>query len=70
MLKSLVGDQCDVRYIGTRIWKYDEEDDEYDPEDHEHEDHGYGDHEHGDHGHGDHDDEEDVEMFYHLITFK
>ena len=75
MLKSLVGDQCEMCYIGWRIWKYDEEDDEYDPEDHEHEDQGHGDHEHGDHGHGDHghgdhDDEEDVAMFYHLITFK
>lgn len=70
MLKSLVGDQSDVRYIGTRIWKYDEENDECDYEDFEYEDQGHGDHEHGDHGHGDHDDDEDVEMFYHLITFK
>lgn len=81
MLKSLVGDKSDVRYIGTRIWKYDETEFEEDDEEcghgdhghgeHGHEDHGHGDHGHGDHGHGDHEDEEEeTEMFYHLITFK
>ena len=36
-----------------------------------HGDHGHEDHGHEDHGHGDHgDDEEEVEMFYHVITFK
>ena len=80
MLKSLVGDKSDVRYVGTRMWKYDEDEFEEDEEeegghgdhgDHGHGDHGHGDHGHGDHGHGDHgDDEEEVEMFYHIITFK
>ena len=77
MLKSLVGDKSDVRYIGTRMWKYDEDEFEEDEEeegghgDHGHEDHVHGDHGHGDHGHGDHgDDEGEVEMFYHIITFK
>lgn len=53
-----------------RIWKYDEEDDEYDFEDYEYEDYGYGDFEYGDYGYGDYDDEEDVEMFYYFIIFK
>lgn len=83
MLKSLVGDKSDVRYIGTRMWKYEEDEFEeheeegehgdhghgdHGHEEHGHEDHGHGDHEHGDHEHGD--DEEEVEMFYHIITFK
>ena len=76
MLKSMVGDKSDVRYIGTRIWKYEESDFEEDEEEGEHGEHGHGDHGHGDQGHGDHDhgdhgdDEEEVEMFYHVITFK
>lgn len=79
MLKSLFGDKSDVRYLGTRIWKYDPEEfaeEECDEEgeevtghghhEHEHESHG-----HEEHGHGDHGDEEgETEMFYHLITFK
>ena len=77
MLESLFGDKSDVRYIGTRMWKYDESEFE-EEEEGEHGDHGHGDHGHGDHGHGDHDhgehdhgdDDEEVEMFYHLITFK
>ncbi|XP_078380927.1 putative thiopurine S-methyltransferase [Oculina patagonica] len=73
MLKSMVGDKSDVRYIGTRMWKYDESEFEEDEEEGGHGDHGHGDHEHGDHDHGDHehaDDDEEVEMFYHVITFK
>ena len=65
--------------IGTRIWKYDpdefEEDECGEGEEgtghghHEHESHGHG--EHGHEGHGEHeDDEQETEMFYHLITFK
>ena len=62
MLKSLFGDKSDVRYIGTRMWMYDEDEFEEDEE----EEGGHGDHGHGDHGN----DEEEVEMFYHIITFK
>ena len=78
-LKSLYGEKCDVRYIGTRLWKYEESDDEWEGEEghddhgtHEHEGHDHGSREHEGHDHGDHehDDDDEVEMFYHVITFK
>jgi len=79
-LKQLYGDKCEVRYLGTRMWKYEEEEEDDECEDYEEEGSGHADggHDsHASHGHGDcqydhhHDDEEEeTEMFYHVISFK
>ena len=78
-LKQLYGDRCEVRYLGTRMWKYEEEDDECEEEgcghsDGDHAQDGHAQQGHASHGHGeclyDHHDEEETEMFYHVISFK
>lgn len=73
-LQQLYGEKSEVRYFGTRMWKYEEEEEEEEGEDESHAQLGHAQHSHASDGHAGHDhhhdDQEETEMFYHVISFK